>query len=526
MTGADIEVPVLIVGGGPAGLTASLLLSRHGAESLLVDKRTGGSVLPRARGVHSRAMEIMRVCGVEPDLRKVGLPITPGAQWLTRLTGQLVREDVRGAAVAADTSPCEGLSVAQDVFESVLSEHARGYATANYREGTLLEDFEVSDGGVAATLLDKASGRRSRVRARWMIAADGAHSGIRTRLGIAMNGPDDLGRQRMIAFRADLTAYTGANPRGIYFLTATGAALIWTHPDHRWVISLPDEADDRAPQELVRDALGIAGLAVDVLHGNRWTAAAQTAQRYAQGSVFLVGDAAHRFPPAGATGVSTAMHDVHNLAWKIAAVLRGHAHDALLDSYAQERQAVGCRNAEETGTAWTRVFTADGTPFAGRSLAQIDMGYQYRSQVITDDGSPDADLPGSDYQPTGAPGCRAPHLWLDAPHRCLSSIDLFDHDFVLLTAQRGTPWREAAAMASRALGIPVNSRVVDDPGWPELYGVASSGAVLVRPDGHVAWRSHALPSAGTPTRQEQIFAALTTCTGGPRAVGNLSGPVH
>src|SRR5215470_6679275 len=296
MTNADVEVPVLVVGGGPAGLTASLLLSRHGVESLLVEKRTGGSALPRARGVHARAMEIMRVAGVEPDLRAVELPITPGAQWLTRLTGHAVREDVPGAAVTTDTSACEGLSVAQDVFEAVLTEHARGYATAQYRDGTLLEDFQVPDAGVSATLLNQASGRRSHVRARWMIAADGARSGIRSRLGIAMNGPHDLGRQRMIAFRADLTAYTGTNPRGIYFLTDSGAALIWTHPDHRWVVSVPDEADDRNPLELVHDALGIKDLAVNVLHSNRWTAAAQTAQSYAQGPVFLVGDAAHRFP--------------------------------------------------------------------------------------------------------------------------------------------------------------------------------------------------------------------------------------
>jgi 2-polyprenyl-6-methoxyphenol hydroxylase-like FAD-dependent oxidoreductase len=509
MTTDVVEVPVLIVGGGPAGLTASLLLSRYGVGSLLIDKRAGGSPLPRARGVHARAMEIMRGCGVEPDLRKVELPITPGAQWQANLTGPPIREDVPRAAAETDVSPCEGLSVSQDVFESVLQEHARGHPTAQLWTGSLLESFKVSHAGVEATVVDRNSGRRSQVRARWMIAADGARSRIRERLGIDMTGPDELGRQWMVAFRADLSGYTGSRPRGIYFLTDTGAALIWTHPDHRWVISLPDAAGDRDPQMTVREVLGVPGLAVEVLGANHWTAAAQTAGRYSQGPVFLAGDAAHRFPPAGATGVSAAMHDVHNLAWKLAAVWRGHAGPALLESYATEREGVGRRNTDETGTAWARVFTTNGAPFAGRSLTQIDMGYQYRSAVITDDGSPDPDPPGSGYHPTAAPGCRAPHLWLDSE---TSTIDLFGRDLVLLTAQPGAAWRNAAAAASRALGIPVTSHIITNPEWPGRYGITPAGTVLIRPDGHVAWRSHTMPQPGGLTPHDQVLAALKTST--------------
>ena len=516
MTAGAAEVPVLIVGGGPAGLTASLLLSRHGVESLLVDKRVTASPLPRARGVHARAMEILRVCGVEPDLRAVELPITSGAEWRPRLTGAPTREDVLPSAAGTDVSPCEGLSVSQDVFESVLRDRARGYAGARLLVGTLLESLEVSDAGVEAALLDQGSGRRSRVRARWMIAADGARSGIRGQLGIAMNGPDDLGRQHMIAFRADLTAYTGENPRGIYFLTETGAALIWTHPGHRWVISIPDRpATGDAPdlEATVRDALGAPGLPVEVLGSNRWTAAAQSAAQYRRGPVFLAGDAAHRFPPAGATGVSAAMHDAHNLAWKIAAVLGGRAGPALLDSYPVEREPIGQRNATETGTAWSRMTNANGSPFTGRSLAQIDMGYQYRSPAITADGSPDADPPGADYRPSATPGCRAPHLWIDNSGRRKSTIDLPDRNIVLLTAEPGASWRAAAQAASRTLRLPIDSHVIREPEWPCRYGVTPAGAVLVRPDGHVTWRNPATPGAGDRSAEIQIRAALAAATG-------------
>jgi hypothetical protein len=373
----------------------------------------------------------------------------------------------------------------------------------------MLDGFKVTDAGVAATIADQNSGRRSRIQAQWMIAADGARSSIRERLGIGMIGPDELARQWMIAFRADLSAYTGSHPRGIYFLTDTGAALIWTHPDHRWVISLPHAAGDHDPQMTVREVLGVPDLAVEILGANHWTAAAQTAGRYSHGPVFLAGDAAHRFPPVGATGVSTAMHDVHNLSWKLAAVWRGHAGPALLESYAAEREAVGRRNTDETGTAWARVFTTNGMPFAGRSLTQIDMGYQYRSAAITDDGSPDQDPPGSGYQPTAAPGCRAPHLWLDSD---TSTIDLFDRDHVLLTAQPGVAWRDATATASRALGIQVDNHVITNPGWPGRYGITPAGAVLVRPDGHVAWRSRTTPPSGDLTPHDQVLAALKTST--------------
>jgi putative polyketide hydroxylase len=504
MASETVETPVLIVGGGPAGLTASLLLSRHGVESLLIDKRVTGSPLPRARGVHSRAMEILRVCGAEPDLRAVELPITPGAEWRTDLTGSPLREDVPSVGRSL-VSPCEGLSVSQDVFESVLREHAGSYPAGQLWRGALLESFQTVDGGVLATVVEHASGRTTRVRARWMIAADGARSGIRQELGIAMNGSDDLGQQTMIAFRADLTSRTGARPRGIYFLTASGAALIWTHADDRWVISRPGPiAAGEDPATVVRRVLGLPGLTLDVLATNPWTAAAQSAARYANGPVFLAGDAAHRFPPAGATGVSAAMHDVHNLAWKIAAVVHGHGGEKLLDSYAAEREPVGRRNAEETGAAWTRIFNGDGAPFSGRSLAQLDMGYQYTSPVILGDAGPGADPPGADYQQTATPGCRAPHLWLADGS---STIDLFDQHFVLLTAEPGHAWRDAAAGCP---GVPVDSHVMAEAQWPELYGVAPEGAVLVRPDGYIAWRS-----ATTSTDpQADLQTALTTSTGG------------
>jgi putative polyketide hydroxylase len=513
MNTSAAEVPVLIVGGGPAGLTASVLLSRHGIQTMLIDKHAAMSPLPRARGVHARAMEILRVCGVEPDMRRLELKISPGAEWRARLAGPAEREDVPGGPAASQVSPCEGLSVSQDVFESVLREHARGYDLAQVRAGVELESLDLAGGAVHAVVHERASGQRTRVRARYVIAADGARSAIRQWLGISMNGPGDLGSQRMIAFRADLSEWTGPRPRGIYFLTDSAAALIWTHPGHRWVLNEPGTAANGEPTDpvtAIRAALGVGDLPIEVLGSSRWTAAAQTAARYSSGPVFLAGDAAHRFPPAGATGIGTAIQDVHNLAWKLAAVLHGRAGTALLDSYAAEREAVGRRNAAETGAAWSRVWNPGGVPFAGRSLRQIDMGYQYQSAVITPDGSPDADQPGTDYTPTGTPGCRAPHLWIGTPRGLRSTIDLFDDTFVLLCAPPGYAWPPAARAVARRLGVPIHTYTIDGAAWPGFYGVSPTGAVLVRPDGHIAWRRRTAPGPGEPDAKTHLATAVAS----------------
>ncbi len=206
------------------------------------------------------------------------------------------------------------------------------------------------------------------------------------------------------------------------------------------------------------------------------------------------------------------MHDAHNLAWKLAAVLHGHSKPALLDTYEAERAPVAHQLAGETGTAWSRVWNADGAPFAGRSLRQLDLGFHYRSDIIVLDDSPDPDRPGSDYLPTATPGCRAPHLWLDPPEATQSTIDLFDHDFVLLATPLGSEWPIAVKQTCQDVPAPLTCTLIAGPHFPTLYGIMPTGAVLVRPDGHVAWRANTLAHPAAARAELSRALAIAACT--------------
>lgn len=510
------QVPVLVVGAGPAGLTATLLLARHGIPVLCVDRRNEVSPLPRARGVHARAVEILRVLGVEPDMRAHALDIDPGAEWRPDLASPPAASHVTGGPTLTEVSPCEGVAIAQDVFETVLRQHVASADNATLQLGCEVQTLAPAAEGVDVSLLEHTSGQRATVHAQYVIGADGWRSATRDTLGIKVRGPADLGSHRAITFRADLTPWTGSRPRGIYFLTGSAAALFWTHPDHRWAIHVPDPARTEDPEDaqyLLRRALRIEPEHTEVLTDSRWTAAAQNAACFAQGRVFLIGDAAHRVPPAGATGVSSAMADAHNLGWKLAAVLHGHARPTLLSTYATEREAVARTTTEDARAAWLAMSQPGTIPFTGRTLRQLDMGYLYQSNAVLAEASavPAEEV---DYVPDGRPGGRAPHLWL-TEGRQRSTIDLFDKTFVLLTGPAGGAWLAASESVRRICRVPIVAETVRTPDWPDVYGVASSGAVLVRPDGHIAWRRQ---DTGTPTTPDgqlrrDLNRALALITG-------------
>jgi 2-polyprenyl-6-methoxyphenol hydroxylase-like FAD-dependent oxidoreductase len=525
-----MEVPVLIVGGGPVGLSASILLSRLGVASLLVERHPGTAIHPKARNINMRTMEILRQCGIEGAVRAAGLPIerTGFLIWTETLAGREIERRVEKRSHPDGTPPSAAAHClcAQDDLEPVLRRHAEALAPGTLKFATELIHFEQDASGVTATVRD--AGGQKRVRARYLIAADGARSPVRQALGIPMHGVPQLYRSVNVLLNADLTPWVKDRPAAIYLVEQPQlrATFMTINGVNRWgfLINLPLEAsfDPYTPEHcaaVVRAAAGVPDLDVEILGIDPWVAAAEVAERYRVGRIFLAGDAAHHMPPTGGFGLNTGVQDAHNLAWKLAAVLNGWAGPGLLESYEAERRPYGQFVTEqclETALSMGRGPQAadprEDSPKLARPEFHNELGMIfgacYRSTAVIPDGTapPVVANPVAEYAPCARPGSRAPHVWLERRGRRISTHDLVNMRFTLFAGQHGEPWRDAACAVAGSLGVPLDahtigrSKDVDDPEgqWAPAYGVEGDGAVLVRPDGHVAWRHRS--GAADPVR--------------------------
>jgi 2-polyprenyl-6-methoxyphenol hydroxylase-like FAD-dependent oxidoreductase len=513
-TGAmsEAEVPVLIVGGGPTGLSASLLLSRYGVRSLLVERHPGTSVHPKARGLNVRTLELFRVWGLEPAVRAAAgqLDRAVDVVWAPTLVAPEAKRMPYGGAgerLAVD-SPTTSAACAQDQLEAVLLEAARSYGIGELRFGQELMLLEQGGDGVTTTVVDRTRGEEMSIRAEWVIAADGAQSTIRSLLGIDMVGPGVLFHRMGIYFRANLREIGTSRPALLYLVApAEGSGVIapvnladlWLymapfHPEHG---QRPEDFSEEGCIQLVRSAVGIQDLEVEVLSALPWSGAAAIAERFRDGRVFLAGDAAHLIPPSGGQAMNVGIQDVHNLAWKLAGHLGGWAGAGLLKTYESERRAFALAVNDDVAR---NVAAGPNAPrleqFSNRGRV---LGVSYDSSAVVPDGTELLSVanPVVEYVPNARPGSRAPHLWLQQGAQHISTLDLYDTQFVLLSGAAGEAWCRAGEQVAACLGIPLRCYAVGPSGplidaagtWPSLYGVGPDGAVLVRPDGHVAWRA-------------------------------------
>jgi putative polyketide hydroxylase len=470
MAGADrtLDVPVVIVGAGPAGLVTAVTLARQGVGTLLVERNPGLSPLPRATGVSVRTMELLRSWGLEEAVRAGQLDITYvgafAAETLASPEGVSLPLGFPDLELAAAHSPTTPAGVPQDHLEPVLLDHLRGLPAAEVRFGTELVGFALDADGVTVTLTERATGAEWTVRAAYLVGADGAHSRVRAGLGVAMEGPGHLAEQLTALFEAPLAEVVGDRRYGIYFIQhpEAGGVLVPNGSRGRWLYGrgwdpaqerLEDYGDARLT-DLIRTAVGVADLPVRVVAKGAFSFAAQVAERYREGRAFLVGDAAQRLTPRTGMGMNTAVAEGHDLGWKLAWVLNGWAGPALLDTYEAEWRPVGARRAARSAQ--------DGPePGGAEALAE--------------------DLNG-----------RLAHAWLpDGNGRPRSTLDLIGRGLTLLTGPDGADWADAAATLPTAAPLEVHRL---DAVTAATLGVGADGAVLVRPDAQVLARWPAAPA--------------------------------
>jgi putative polyketide hydroxylase len=515
MTGEP--TPVVIAGGGLAGLSMAVFLAWHDVPCLLVERHRGTSPHPRARGIHPRAMEVMRSVGLETAIRSA-----ESARALADNSGVIAAHSLAGKELGAlqeqyvmdvrtdlsALSPTGWCLCHQDEFEPILRARAEELG-ARIRFGTELVSFTQDTGGVTALLRDRDTSATDSVRASYLVAADGPASPIRTSLGIPFEGTEPLGHYLNIHFRADLRARLG-DRRFVMCYTfnpAVRGALMPLDNAERWLLHVLFDPREQAPEtftderclELVRAAAGVPDLPAEILGVMPWEAAGRAAGRFADRRVFVIGDAAHVMPPSGAFGSNTGIQDAHNLAWKIANVVHGHAGPGLLDSYDAERRPVGAATVEQAVLrSKDRPRMAQEAPPPPNPAIVPDtavwFGGRYTSGAVVGDGFPADGVWVA--EPAGLPGTRAPHVPLERGGDPLSTLDLFGRTFVLLAGPEGEHWCAAGERAAARLGLPLEVHRISPSGlvdvkdaWCEAYGVTPAGAALVRPDGIVAWRA-------------------------------------
>jgi 2-polyprenyl-6-methoxyphenol hydroxylase-like FAD-dependent oxidoreductase len=521
------ETPVLIVGGGPVGLALALDLGYRGVRSMLAERDPGTAtvLLAKANGLHERTMEMCRRWGIAARIAEVGFPADhPGdTVYATALFGHFIgRTEIPATRdrPTPDTTPEKRQRCPQYEFDPLLARAVQERGHTDLRYGHAFDRLEQDRDGVTATLRDE-SGRPVRVRARYLVGCDGAGSDVRRQLGVPFEGTLlDYSVSAMIRIpEMEIPAPTSGGERYI-LISPDGAWCVFTSVDGRtmWRITLVGSKERVNPDDIdvpaaIRRAIGRDDVPFEVLRTVPWRRSQCSAATYRQGRVLLAGDAAHTTSPTGGHGLNTGIGDVNDLGWMLAALVGGWGGDGLLAAYDLERRPVAIRNARSStanyqgwvdNDGYQDVLRGDGAGEECRrrigdrlasSLHQewnslgIDLGYRYEeSPIIVPDGTPSTPDDPSDYVPTSRPGHRAPHAWL-ADGR--STLDLFGPDFTLL--RLGEPDVNVSALlaAARERGLPLGLADIDEPAVVKLY---QRRLVLVRPDGHVAWRADAPPA--------------------------------
>jgi 2-polyprenyl-6-methoxyphenol hydroxylase-like FAD-dependent oxidoreductase len=539
MSAADssTRTPVLIAGAGPVGLTLALELGWRGVPCMLVEPNEEFSGNPKAKTVHQRTLELFRRWGrgVPGKLRAaapLGDDFPSTILYVTRLTGELITA-LRNATPADSgnrLSPERTIRIPQSFLEPVLRAEVRHMPAVDFRLGWKLERFEQNSGEVEAEIVQVASGERRTVTAQYLAGCDGGRSIVRKQLNIGLRRLTPVRQALGGVFRASTLWSTLAFEKAFHYNVLNDdlphlAVVGPLQPPDLWFFDLmgvdPNALD---PNEVIRNVVG-RSIPFELQHVAPWTVHNALAERYREGRVFLLGDAAHLQSPSGGYGMNGGVGDAVNFGWKVAAVIQGWGSEDLLDSYEIERRQFHERALAETiQNSEDNELVTPGIedPIRGETLRAtlgeriqstkpknfqslgISLGYRYEnSPVIVPDGTQPAPYETSRYMPTAQPGHRAPHVWLP------DGAPLFDHfgqGFTLLALGPREVDYSGLENAARARGVPLT---VLRRAEAELRDLYQADLVLVRPDQHVGWRSDFEP--------DNPSAVIDVLCGGSRA---------
>ncbi len=520
-----LEVPVTIVGGGPVGLALAADLGWRGVPCLLVEQNTEAIGAAKMIVVSVRTMELCRRIGVAGKVRDWGFPpaFCLDNVFVTNLNGYeigRVKMPTMGETLPPPSSPEAQIHCPQTWFDPILRDHARKFPTVRMRFRTRFDSYLQDDDGVTAELRDLDTGRTESVRSRFLVGCDAYASTVRSQMGVQMHGDHVLDHSINVELRiSELHSYHDKGDAGRYIFIGpegTWGTFVAIDGCDTWRITFygANEIDVRAidVDAAVRRILD-KPFDYEIRHVGHWVRRAVVADRFADRRVFVAGDAAHALPPNGGFGMNTGIADAFDLSWKIEAALAGWGGEQLLESYDLERRPVGLRAVQEALMNYFRLTSATRFPEIdepndagaalrrqlGRRLVEqntkswqplgIHLGYSYDpSPVIVPDGTPRAEDDSIGYEPSARPGARAPHAWV-APER--STLDLFGRSFTLMDFGADANDVERITESAGAKHVPLQVERLEQPDIARLY---ERKLVLVRPDGHVAWRADRVPA--------------------------------
>ncbi|HDR8169304.1 TPA: FAD-dependent oxidoreductase [Bacillus thuringiensis] len=513
------DVPVLIVGGGLSGVASALFLAKHNIDYLLIERHLSTAIHPKAGGITFRTMELFRELGLEQRIRSAGKALEncrgriavhtiaeASKEALAKMRATQYGNDEKLLQKVEEISPSKQTACYQIILEEMMLQEAKtlGGELSFYHQ---LVSYEQNEHEVIATIRNRETEEESIIHCDYVIAADGAKSKIREQLGISTEGRGTIGGYYMnIYFEADLSEFIQGDAFGFSMVLHPEVlgALIPVDNARRWIYHVsydplkgegPEDFTIERCKQIIQTAIGSTNVKSEIVSVLPWEATESTATKFQDNRIFLVGDSAHIMPPTGGFGSNTGIQDAHNLAWKLAAVIKGKAQPKLLETYHEERYPVAKLTTDYASSLLFRAANREEGNLNIMDGLAVTVGYQYSSEAIIDDLVTPHRM--DIVQLNGRPGTRAPHFLGMYEGQKVSILDLFGNDFVLLTGVENASWAEPAHTVSAKLGVNIKVYRVGLSGdfiaqediFSKLYGIENDGVVLIRPDGFIGWRS-------------------------------------